>query len=213
MASPLLTDTLEPSFLNRAKQLALQLQRNFADFVEEERPAISCLKPSGSIADGASEGSFHMAEKLTLEQLARNRRAVHRDEWAIAPRAPFVKASRDHLLARAGFTQHQHTRAGRCDEIDLLKHALENRTPTHDLAGCHTYLDLFPQVSVLELQLRAQTLDFRERARVGNRHRALAGKHPQPLERLIVERRARKHTEHTDELAAKHQRMTRKTAN
>src|SRR5262249_37115515 len=80
MASPLLTDTLEPSFLNRAKQLALQLQRNFADFVEEERPAIGCLKPSGSIAHGASEGSFHMAEKLTLEQLARNRRAVHRDE-------------------------------------------------------------------------------------------------------------------------------------
>src|SRR5262245_35403732 len=213
MTGPLFTDTLEPPFLNRAKQFALQFERNFADFVEEQRPAVGRLKPSGSIAHGPGEGALHMTEKLTLEQLARNRRAVHGDERAIAPEAPFVKASSHHLLARACFTQHQHTRAGRRDELDLLKHPLERLAPAHDLARRHTNLDLFPQVAVYELQLRAQALDFCERARIGNGNRSLAGKDPQPLKRIVVERRARKHTEHTHELAAKHQRMARKTAN
>src|SRR5262249_7289392 len=161
---------LELPFLNRAKQLALELERNLADFVEEERAAISGLKPSGSIAHSAGERALYVTENLALEHLSRNRPAVHGDDRAVARKASLVNAPRDHFLACACFTLHEHARARRRHELDLLEHALKCRAPANDFPRRQADLNLLPQVAVLEFQLRAQPLDFREGARVGDGH-------------------------------------------
>ena len=119
-ARPLLADTLELPFLNRAQQFALELERNFADFVEEQRAAISGLKPPGAITHRAGEGAFHVPEELALEQLVRNRRAVHRDQRPLAAEASLVNAAGDDFLAGARLTQDEDAGPGRRDQLDLL---------------------------------------------------------------------------------------------
>ena len=43
-------------------------------------PPCACSNLPGAIGDGAGERALHVAEQLALDQLARNRRAVHFDE-------------------------------------------------------------------------------------------------------------------------------------
>ena len=98
-ACPLLADPLELAFLNHAQELALELQRDFANFVEEQRSTVGRLKSSCSIADGSGKCTFDVPEELAFEQLPRDRRAIDDDERSIAPDAPLVNPPRDNLLA------------------------------------------------------------------------------------------------------------------
>src|SRR5262244_1295596 len=61
LVRPLVADALETPFLNGAQELALQLKRNFTNFVEEERAAVRRLKSSCAVAHGARKRTFHVA--------------------------------------------------------------------------------------------------------------------------------------------------------
>ena len=101
-AGALLADALEIALLQHAQQLALQLERDFADLVEEQRAAIGELEPADAVAHRAGEGAADMAEELALEQFARDRRAVDADQRPVAAAAGLVDGARDQLLAGAG---------------------------------------------------------------------------------------------------------------
>src|SRR5215467_5060811 len=58
----LVADALETPLLNGAQELALQLKRNFTNFVEEERTAVRRLKSSCAVAHGAGERALHVAK-------------------------------------------------------------------------------------------------------------------------------------------------------
>src|SRR5947207_2071801 len=61
------TEALEFAGLQDAKQFRLLVRRNVGDFIEEERAAVSQLKPAGTFGAGIREGAANVAEHLALE--------------------------------------------------------------------------------------------------------------------------------------------------
>ena len=78
-------EALELLLLQHAEQLGLQLQRDVADLVEEQRPLVGQLEAADLLADGAGEGALLVAEQLALQQPRGDGRAVELDEGAVPP--------------------------------------------------------------------------------------------------------------------------------
>ena len=108
--------------LQHPQQLRLGLQRQLADLVEEQRPAVGAQEGALLIAGGAGEGPAAVAEQRALHQRRRQRRAVDRDEGAGAPALP-VHRRRHQLLAGAGLPADQHRQRARRHPPDHLSHA------------------------------------------------------------------------------------------
>src|SRR5205807_8690091 len=68
-----LSDPLERLLLQDAQKLRLEVQRNVADLVEEERAACRQLEAADAVAHGAGERAAHVTEELRLEQFAGQR--------------------------------------------------------------------------------------------------------------------------------------------
>src|SRR5207247_11252606 len=83
-------DPLELALLQDAQDLGLRLRPHVADLVEEERPAVGDLELALARRDRPREGALLVTEELALDQLARERRAVHLDERLRAPGAVVV---------------------------------------------------------------------------------------------------------------------------
>ena len=64
-------------------------------------PPSACSKRPCVAVGGAGEGAALVAEQLALDQLARDRRHVDRDERPAAPLAVIVQRAGDQLLAGA----------------------------------------------------------------------------------------------------------------
>ena len=62
-------EAFEFALLQNAQEFGLQLDRNFADFVEEDRAAMGQFEAADALRDGAGEGAFFVAEQLTFEQV------------------------------------------------------------------------------------------------------------------------------------------------
>jgi len=97
------------ALLQRAQQLRLQIGRQVADLVEEQRAAIRGAEQAGLGLVGAGEGALDVAEQLALHELPAQRRAVERHQLARAA-AQAVELVRDPLLARAGLADDQRRR-------------------------------------------------------------------------------------------------------
>ena len=80
-------DALDLALLQRAQQLRLQLQRQLADLVEEQRAAVGDLELAGPIALRAGERARHVPEQLALGDADRQRGAVDVDERLVGARA------------------------------------------------------------------------------------------------------------------------------
>jgi hypothetical protein len=74
------------------------------------------------VLDRAGEGAALEPEELRLEQLRRQRRAVHLDERRVAARRGVVHAARDQLLAGAALAADEHRDVGVGDAIDQRAH-------------------------------------------------------------------------------------------
>ncbi len=75
-------------FLDRAQQFHLHVQRQFGDFVEEQRAALGGLEQAFLVDMRAGEAALAVAEELALHQFGRNGAAVDRHEarrWRAAP--------------------------------------------------------------------------------------------------------------------------------
>ena len=92
---------LELLLLQDAQQLGLQLQRDVADLVQEQRAPVRQLEAADLLADGAGEGALLVAEQLALQQPRGDGRAVELDEGAARARAQVVHGAGDEFLARA----------------------------------------------------------------------------------------------------------------
>ena len=64
-----------------AQQFHLRVRVDLADLVEEQRAAVRLLEAPDSPLDRARERPALVAEQLALEQLRRERRAMHGDEF------------------------------------------------------------------------------------------------------------------------------------
>src|SRR4029453_16190406 len=90
LARTLLADALKSAFLQHAQKFWLQGQRNFADFIKEQRRAVCRLEASHPVAHGPGEASTHMAEKLALEKRLRDCAAVHLYQRSVLATAALV---------------------------------------------------------------------------------------------------------------------------
>ena len=75
-------DAEDDALLQRAQELHLEVQRQLADLVEEERAAVGDLELARARRDGAGEGALHVAEELTLDEVLGDGAAVDDDERA-----------------------------------------------------------------------------------------------------------------------------------
>src|SRR5690606_41243158 len=64
--------------LQHAQQLRLQIERELANFIEEQRAAVRRDEEAFLRAAGAGEGAAAVTEQLTLDELARQLGAVER---------------------------------------------------------------------------------------------------------------------------------------
>ena len=71
---PRAAEPLELLLLQHAQQLRLELERNVADLVEEERAAVGELEAADLLRDRAGERAALVAEELALEKPRRESR-------------------------------------------------------------------------------------------------------------------------------------------
>ena len=82
--------------------------RQGPEFVEEQGAAVGFLEAAVAGLGGAGEAARFVAEQLGLDQVFRQRRAVHDDQRPRPARRQMVEALGDQLLAGAALADHQH---------------------------------------------------------------------------------------------------------
>src|SRR5690606_29100975 len=113
-----IADSLVLAFLQHAQQLALQVERDLADLVQEDGAAVGELEAAYTVPMRAGERALHVPEELALEQLVGDRRAVDLHEGPVAARAARMDHVRDELLADARLTLDQHACARLRDGLE-----------------------------------------------------------------------------------------------
>src|SRR5690606_37210249 len=156
-------DALELALLEHAQELALQLDRDLADLVEEDRAAVGQLEAADAVAVRAGARALHVPEKLAFEQLAGNRRAVHLHQRTVRARAAGVNRVGDELLADSGFALDQHAGVRLRDGLEAREHLLERGALSDDAPEIHRDLHLLAEVVAFALELFAQPRVLLER--------------------------------------------------
>ena len=119
-----LADALVLAVLQHAQQLGLQLERQLADLVEEQRAVARVLEIARARGRGAGESALGVAEQRRLDQRRRDCRAVEREVGLVRACRQAVQAARHQFLAAAGlaFDQHRERRVGELRELALQLH-------------------------------------------------------------------------------------------
>ena len=72
------------ALLKQAQEFGLNLQRQFADFIQVKRAAICGGNFALRIRDGTRESAFDVSEHLALQQFLRQARATHGDKRPVS---------------------------------------------------------------------------------------------------------------------------------
>ncbi len=99
-------DSADFAVLEGAQELRLQGERQVGDFIEQQHTAVRRFEQSRLGAIRPAEGALLVTKQLRLEQLLRQRAAIHRHECA-AP-GGLMNGPRDQLLARSALPGDQH---------------------------------------------------------------------------------------------------------
>ena len=137
--------------LDRPQQFRLQVQRNVADFIQEERPAVGLLELAHVVRMGIRESALDVTEQFTLEPRFGNGAGIHRHHRLSAPEAPGVDLPRQNVLAGSVFAGDEHRGIRRGNLVDgladgrhglggapehgFLRSARNDSLPPHRLAG------------------------------------------------------------------------------
>ena len=101
------TDPANGPRLERPEQLRLELERQGADLVEEERASVGQFEQPRLGRDGAGKGAPLVAEQLALEQVGRDGRAIDLDERLGGASAAVVNGARKQLFPGTGLAADQ----------------------------------------------------------------------------------------------------------
>src|SRR5262249_38625577 len=95
-------DALDLLLLEDAEELWLEVDRELADLVEEQRAAVGRLERADASGVCAGEGAFLVTEELAFQEVAWDCGAVHDDEGTVATSALRVERLGEDLFARTG---------------------------------------------------------------------------------------------------------------
>src|SRR5262249_27899517 len=112
------SDPLERPLLQYTQQLCLQLRREIADLVEEQRAPMRQLETALAQRHRAGERAAFVTEQLALDECRRQCCAVHDDEHRRPSLASTMDRPCKQLLPRTGLTEQQHRAVRRRDPLD-----------------------------------------------------------------------------------------------
>src|SRR5262245_892856 len=119
--------------LEHAQARTLQLERQLADLVEEDRPAVRRLERALARGDGAGECAALVPEELALQEIAGDGAAVDDDERTLGAPALAVDGLGGDLLARPGLALEEDGRIGRGGALEEGERAAHgDRAADHD---------------------------------------------------------------------------------
>src|SRR5262245_25283358 len=203
-----LADALDAAVLRGAEQLGLEVDRDLAYLVQEQRSTIGQLKASHAVLGRSREGALDVAEELALEQLTGDRRAVDLDQAPAAAATPVVDGLGNQFLSGAALAQDQDRRVRRSHELDLSDEMSHGRTVANQAVSTGGGPDLVLQVLVLVLEAATEALELLEGARRGYRDGRVVREDPEPAHVLLVERLPVEDAEHTQQLFLEDQRLS-----
>src|ERR1700722_8784286 len=87
-------------FLQETKQISLTIERQVADFIEENCSSIARFNPADLALVRARERAALVAKQFGLDQMLADRATINRDERAFAARRTFVDRDGGQFLAR-----------------------------------------------------------------------------------------------------------------
>ena len=137
--------------LEDAQQLDLDLERQVANLVEENRRLVGQLEASDLPRQGAGERPLLATEQLALEERGGNRRAVHAHHRPFAPPAQLVNFGGEQLLTGPGFAEQQHGGIGGRHLPDLLHDLADGGALSDDGVAAQPLPGLGPEVHVFGL--------------------------------------------------------------
>src|SRR5512134_97095 len=117
------------------QQPRLQLGRHVADLVEKERAPLRLLEAPAPLRLRPRERAALVAEKLRLEQLARDGRGIDCNERPGRARTVTVQRARHELLAGAGLPGDEDRGVRLGQAADRAKHLLHRRRLAEDLGA------------------------------------------------------------------------------
>ena len=91
----------------KRRSLTCKRERDFADFVQEERAAVGGLEAAFALGMRAGEGAFFVPEQFAFQKRLRDGAAIDGDKRPVFARAALVDGPRRHFLAGAAFAQEE----------------------------------------------------------------------------------------------------------
>ena len=113
-------DAFEFAFLEDAEEFGLDLEGDFADFVEEDSTTVSEFEASFTFGEGAGEGPFFVAEEFGFDEVFGDEGAIEFDERGFGAGALEVEGTGDEFFAGATFALDEDGGLGTSDFADEL---------------------------------------------------------------------------------------------
>src|SRR5215468_2212816 len=117
-------DREDLGFLQHAKERSLCLEREIADFIEEQRSSARRPEQARMVPVRAREGSLAIAEELGLHEVGGDRTTVHGDELA-RPTGEEMERPGEKLLAGPALALEEHGDAAGGHSFQAPEHRLQ----------------------------------------------------------------------------------------
>ena len=149
-------DAANRAFLEKAQEIDLEVERQIADLVEEDRAAFGDFEETALFVDRAGERAPLVPEQLGLDQAGLDRAAVDRNERAFGARRLLMHGFGDQLLAAAALAVNEHRCLGACGLVDLTQQFDDGGALAQDgrmaalVRDCGGFAQRSPTVSVSE---------------------------------------------------------------
>ena len=127
------THALQLALLKHPEQFGLDVRGHLADFIQQNRATVRQLETPLALGHGPGESPLLMPEELALNEVFRDRRAVHLDERPVGSGTLAVNRPGHQLLAGAALPLNQHRRLGSSDLADEVAQTLHSRAATEQL--------------------------------------------------------------------------------
>src|ERR1700722_6628773 len=154
---------LELPLLQHAKEFGLQFERNFSNFVQENRAPVSHFEAANALRDRSRKCAFLVSEQLAFQQARRYGRAVELHEGLRSPRTQIMNAARDKFFSRACFSVNQDRRVRWRYSFHLFEDSAQRNAISDDLGKIHFRTDFIFQIQLLFGELVFQLSNLTKR--------------------------------------------------
>src|SRR5712664_1376569 len=163
-------DTFEFTFLQHPQECNLSVQRQLADFVQENGSSARQFKSTEPALHRPGERALFVAKEFGRNQRWGKSSAVHAHERALRPTRSLMDGAGDQFLTSSSLSTNKNARIGGSNFHHPRKYSLQRRRGADDLFEHERLVDLLPEHYVFVLQLIFQALNlFNRLLQVGSR--------------------------------------------